>query len=91
MYMIKSLALVACMVIFGSGCASNANNKAEQTSTSDELVASTEEANKDGIVCTYEKKLGKLIKEKICYSKRQRDIIDKAAEEVRQERTSKRR
>ena len=23
MYMIKSLALVACMVIFGSGCASN--------------------------------------------------------------------
>ncbi len=90
MYMIKSLALVACMVIFGSGCASNANNKAEQTSTSDELVASTEEANKDGIVCTYEKKLGKLIKEKVCYSKRDREIIKESAEEIKRERQSKR-
>lgn len=90
MYMAKSLVLVVCMVVFGSGCASNANNKAGQTSTSDGLVASTEEANKDGIVCTYEKILGKLIKEKVCYSKRQRDIIDKASEEVMQERKSKR-
>ena len=90
MYMMKSLMLVAFMVVFSVGCASNASDKAEPSPTSDERLASSANASESDIVCTYEKKLGKLIKEKTCYTKRQRDIIKQATEEMKVERQSQR-
>ena len=58
--------------------------------TSDERLASSANASESDIVCTYEKKLGKLIKEKTCYTKRQREIIKQATEEMKVERKSQR-
>ena len=90
MYMMKFLMLVAFMVVFSVGCASNASDKAEPSPTSDERLASSANASESDIVCTYEKKLGKLIKEKTCYTKRQRDVIKQATEEMKVERRSQR-
>ena len=90
MYMTKSLLLVAFMVVCSAGGASSAGDKAELTPTSDERLASSANASESDIVCTYEKKLGKLIKEKTCYTKRQRDIIKQATEEMKLERKSQR-
>ncbi len=90
MYMMKSLLLVAFMVFFATGCASNASDKAKPSPTSDERLASSANASESDIICTYEKKLGKLIKEKTCYTKRQRDVIKQATEEMKVERRSQR-
>ena len=90
MYMMKSLLLVSFMVVFSAGCASHTSDKAEQYTTSDEPLESSETASESDIICTYEKKLGKLIKEKTCYTKRQRDIIKQATEEMKVERQSQR-
>jgi len=82
MYIPKSVLLLACTAALVSACASN--------SSINESQSSAEAVDGNGVVCTYEKKLGKLIKEKVCYSKRDREIIKESAEEIKRERQSKR-
>lgn len=81
MYIPKRLLLLSCTAILVTGCASTD----KQSSAKDKPVT-----DGSGVVCTYEKKLGKLIKEKVCYSKRDREIIKESAEEIKRERQSKR-
>ena len=81
MYIPKRLLLLVCMAILVTGCASTD----KQSSAKDNPVTGG-----SGVVCTYEKKLGKIIKEKVCYSKRDREIIKESAEDLKRERKSKR-
>ena len=83
----KALSLLIFIVIFGSGCVSNPGTSSSQSKPNAGLVANSDS---DGIVCTYEKKLGKLIKEKRCTSKRDREIIKETTEETKREMKSKR-
>lgn len=83
----KSLSLLAVFVILGSGCASSPEAFKSQPKSNNESVANS---TNDGVVCTYEKKLGKLIKEKVCTSKRDREIMKETTEETKREMKSKR-
>tara|TARA_Y100000994_G_C15532541_1_gene376387 strand:- start:138 stop:362 length:225 start_codon:yes stop_codon:yes gene_type:complete len=51
-------------------------------------IPESEDLDPDGIVCTYEKIVGKLIKEKICYTRKQkmdlREESQRAADTIEQ-------
>ena len=83
----KSLLFLTCAAILASGCVSNNKVSEEKPSAKDKVL--TDSAAGNSVVCTYEKKLGKLIKEKICYSKRDRERIKEDAEEFKRESQSK--
>ena len=55
-----------------SGCQSTqpADSTVESVSTASIEVPESKDLDPDGIVCTYEKIVGKLIKEKICYTRK---------------------
>lgn len=84
----KSLLFLTCAAILASGCVSNNKVSEEKPSAKDKVL--TDSSARNAVVCTYEKKLGKLIKEKVCYSKRDREIIKENAEEFKREKKSKR-
>lgn len=76
--MITNLALAA---IFLTGCVNN--NTIEQSQVAEAGTASettTAEKDPNAVVCTYEKIVGKLIKQKTCYSARQREAVREASQ-----------
>lgn len=82
------LALSSALIL--SSCQSMSTDPGETESvkaTSIEIPES-EDLDPDGIVCTYEKIVGKLIKEKICYTRKQkldlREESQRAADTIEQ-------
>lgn len=79
----KSIGFVA-LLFFFTGCVSNSgtnieNNTAGQTSTD---RSSLQEQGKDSVVCTYEKAIGKMIKKKICYTRRQKEAFRESSKDI---------
>ena len=82
------LALSSALIL--SSCQSTLTDPSETETikvTSLEIPES-EDLDPDGIVCTYEKVVGKLIKEKICYTRKQkldlREESQRAADTIEQ-------
>jgi PBP1b-binding outer membrane lipoprotein LpoB len=76
--MITSAALAA---IFLTGCVNN--NTIEQSQVAEAKTATetaTAEKDPNAVVCTYEKIVGKLIKQKTCYTASQREAVREASQ-----------
>ena len=66
-----------------AGCANNSETSSSAqstTSVSSEMTAAIEESP-DYMICTYEKIVGKLIREKYCYTRKKRDQLREEAQE----------
>ena len=69
--------------LFLTGCASNSETSSvAQTTSSSSEVTATKEKSPDDMVCTYEKIVGKLIKEKYCYTRKKRDALREESQKV---------
>ena len=80
------LTILSYLVLSGCQSTQTIDSTVESASTASIEVPESKDLDPDGIVCTYEKIVGKLIKEKICYTRKQkmelREESQKAAEQL---------
>ena len=84
------LTILSYLVLSGCQSTQTIDSTVESASTASIEVPESKDLDPDGIVCTYEKIVGKLIKEKICYTRKQkmelREESQKAAEQLERRR-----
>ena len=84
------LTILSYLILSGCQSTQTIDSTVESASTASIEVPESKDLDPDGIVCTYEKIVGKLIKEKICYTRKQkmelREESQKAAEQLERRR-----
>ena len=84
------LTILSYFVLSGCQSTQTADSTVETVKTDSIEVPESKDLDPDGIICTYEKIVGKLIKEKICYTRKQkmelREESQKAAEQLERRR-----
>jgi len=82
------LALLSALILSSCQSMSTDPGETEAVKATSLEIPESEDLDPDGIVCTYEKIVGKLIKEKICYTRKQkmdlREESQRAADTIEQ-------
>ena len=82
------LALLSALILSSCQSMSTDPSETEAVKATSIEIPESEDLDPDGIVCTYEKIVGKLIKEKICYTRKQkmdlREESQRAADTIEQ-------
>ncbi len=82
------LALLSALILSSCQSMSTDPGETEAVKATSIEIPESEDLDPDGIVCTYEKIVGKLIKEKICYTRKQkmdlREESQRAADTIEQ-------
>ena len=82
------LALLSALILSSCQSTTTGPSETETIKATSLEIPESEDLDPDGIVCTYEKIVGKLIKEKICYTRKQkldlREESQRAADTIEQ-------
>ena len=82
------LAFLSALILSSCQSMSTDPGETEAVKATSIEIPESEDLDPDGIVCTYEKIVGKLIKEKICYTRKQkmdlREESQRAADTIEQ-------